>query len=165
MGPLINEAGYRKVEQMVQAVKDQGAEVFDGGTLVGEPESRKGWFYLPQIITGLADDSQLMTQEAFAPVFPVLPFKDEKEVIERANRSLYGLGAYVFTRNINRTFRMAEQIEVGIIGINDPLPAAIEAPFGGIKESGYGRESGAAGLNDFVEERTVSIQLMDDPQD
>jgi succinate-semialdehyde dehydrogenase/glutarate-semialdehyde dehydrogenase len=163
MGPLINKAGYRKVETMVRAASGQeGATIFNGGELVGEPETRAGWFYLPQVITGLPEDSELLAQEAFGPVFPVLSFTDEKEVVERANRTPYGLGAYVFTRDLNRTFRMADRLEAGIIGINDPLPAAIEAPFGGIKESGYGRESGAAGLNDFVEERTVSIQLMDD---
>jgi succinate-semialdehyde dehydrogenase / glutarate-semialdehyde dehydrogenase len=164
MGPLINEAGYRKVEQMVAEVAGQGAEVFSGGSLVGEPDTRQGWFYLPRIITNLPEDCPLMEQEAFGPVLPVLSFNTEKEVIERANRSPYGLGAYAFTCNLDRTFRLAEQLEAGIIGINDPLPAAIEAPFGGVKESGYGRESGAQGLNEFVEEKTISIQLTADPE-
>ncbi len=159
MGPLINEAAYRKVAAMVEAARSAGAEVYTGGQWAGEPDERRGWFWQPQVVSGVTDDSALMQEEAFGPVLTVAPFDEEKEVLARANRSPYGLGAYVFTRDLNRALRLADRLESGIIGINDPLPAAIEAPFGGTKESGYGREGGASGLLEFTEERTVSVQL------
>jgi len=159
MGPLINEEGYRKVEEMVADATRRGAEVHTGGTWVGEPETRTGWFWRPQVLVGAPEDCTILREEAFGPVLSVLRFSEEAEVVERANRSPYGLGAYVFTRDLNRAVRMAEALDAGIVGINDPLPAAVEAPFGGLKESGYGREGGAEGLAEFTEEKTVSLQL------
>jgi len=159
MGPLINEAGFRKVEHMVSEAEERGAKVHTGGTWVGEPESRTGWFWRPQILTDVPEDCEVVRHEAFGPVLPVLSFEEESDVVARANDSPYGLGAYVFTQDLNRAFRLAEGLDSGVVGVNDALPASVEAPFGGMKESGYGREGGAEGLAEFVEEKTVSIQL------
>lgn len=159
MGPLINEAGFRKIEQMVDEARASGAKAYTGGIWVGEPESRKGWFWRPQILTDVPEQCALVKHEAFGPILPVLPFDEESDVLARANASPYGLGAYVFTRDLNRALRMAEGLEAGIVGINDALPAAVEAPFGGTRQSGYGREGGAEGLHEFLEEKTISLQL------
>lgn len=160
MGPLINEKGFRKVERMVDEAQAQGAKVHTGGSWIGEPKTRTGWFWRPQILTNVSEECVLVQQEAFGPVLPVLVFDHEHDVLARANHSPYGLGAYVYTRDLTRAIRMAEALDAGIVGVNDALPAAVEAPFGGMKESGYGREGGAEGLAEFLEEKTISLQLI-----
>ena len=98
-----------------------------------------------------------MSEETFAPVAPIAKFTDEKEVIERANASPFGLSAYAFTSNIDRMFRVAEKLEAGTIGINDGVPSTSNAPFGGVKHSGWGRELGSEGLDAFMETKHISI--------
>jgi succinate-semialdehyde dehydrogenase/glutarate-semialdehyde dehydrogenase len=159
MGPLISESALRNVERLVHDARAAGAGVYTGGRWIGTPQTRRGWFMQPTIVTGVADDAELVVEEAFGPVLSIMPFASFGEAIARANDTRYGLGAYVFTRDLDRAQRAAEAIESGIVGINDPLPASVEAPFGGSKASGYGREGGAEGLAEFLEEKTISLQL------
>ena len=100
-----------------------------------------------------------MSEETFAPVAPVVPFDTEAEAIERANNSPYGLSAYAFTRDLKRTFRLMEALEAGTIGINDGVPTTSNCPFGGVKQSGWGRELGVEGLDAFLETKHVSLGL------
>jgi succinate-semialdehyde dehydrogenase/glutarate-semialdehyde dehydrogenase len=100
-----------------------------------------------------------MKDEIFGPLAPISIFKTEEEVIERANDSCYGLAAYVYTENLNRSYRITEQLEYGIIGLNDALPSAVQVPFGGYKESGLGREGGKYGIEEFLEVKYISIGL------
>jgi succinate-semialdehyde dehydrogenase / glutarate-semialdehyde dehydrogenase len=159
MGPLISQAALDGVLALLEDARAHGATVEKRGHYVGDADSRNGHFVLPHIVTGIHERHRLVTEEAFGPVFTVLPFETDADVIARANDSTYALGAYVFTRDLTRATRVSEALESGIVGVNDALPAAIESPFGGYKASGYGREGGAAGLFEFMEEKTISVRL------
>ncbi len=98
-------------------------------------------------------------EEAFGPIIVLETFKSEEEVIERSNNTAYGLGAYVYTKDLSRAWRMAESLEVGIVGINDPFPAIVEGPFGGVKQSGFGLEGGKYGVEEFLIKKQVSFQI------
>jgi succinate-semialdehyde dehydrogenase/glutarate-semialdehyde dehydrogenase len=111
------------------------------------------------VLAGVESSMQIMREEPFAPVMPVVEFDKIDEVIARANDTPYGLAAYVFTNDINVANRMAEGLEAGIIGVNDPVPTAVQCPFGGIKESGQGRELGSEGLDAYLETKYVSLGL------
>jgi succinate-semialdehyde dehydrogenase/glutarate-semialdehyde dehydrogenase len=124
-----------------------------------KPAEDNGYFYAPTILTAVHDDMECMKDEIFGPLAPISTFKTEEEVIERANNSRFGLAAYVYTENLNRSFRITEQLEYGIIGLNDALPSAVQVPFGGYKESGLGREGGHFGIEEFLEVKYISIGL------
>ena len=115
----------------------------------------KGYFYSPTVITNLSSESRLYREEIFGPVMPIIPFSDTEEVLKLANDTQYGLAAFVQTNDMNTSIRMYEGLEFGMVCINDWLPATPEAPFGGIKQSGLGRESGPEGLQDYLETKTV----------
>ena len=113
------------------------------------------------MLTGLSPKTKMLTEEPFAPVMPLLDFSKLDEVIEAANNTRYGLAAYVFTNDLTVAWRMGEGLEAGIIGINDPVPATPQSPFGGMKESGLGRELGHEGLEAYLETKAVSFKLRD----
>lgn len=158
MGPLINEAAYLKVQEHVDDALAKGGKLLTGGKrkLI---EGMSGYFYEPTLIGDAHEDMLICDEETFGPVAPILSFASEEEVIEKANDSVYGLAAYVFTRDLSRSYRVSEALEYGIVGINDALPAAPQAPFGGWKESGMGREGGHYGLEPFLEIKYISIGL------
>jgi len=154
-GPLINRTQLERVEKLVADAVADGAQVLAGGSRPsGMP---KGYFYQPTVLANVSTDMSLYHQEIFGPVMPVIPFSDTDEVIALANATEYGLAAYVQTGDLNTAIRMYEQLEYGMISINDWLPATPEAPFGGIKQSGIGRESGPEGLHDYMETKTIFI--------
>nr|WP_263325323.1 NAD-dependent succinate-semialdehyde dehydrogenase [Neobacillus sp. Marseille-Q6967] len=156
IGPLIDKAAYKKVEALVDdAIKNGGKVTYSGL----KPAEDNGYFYSPTILTDIHDDMECMKDEIFGPLAPVSTFKTEEEVIDRANNSRYGLAAYVYTENLSRSFRITEQLEYGIIGLNDALPSAVQVPFGGYKESGLGREGGHYGIEEFLEVKYISIGL------
>lgn len=158
MGPLINEVAYLKVQEHVDDALAKGGKLLTGGKrkLI---EGMSGYFYEPTLIGDAHEDMLICDEETFGPVAPILSFASEEEVIEKANDSVYGLAAYVFTRDLSRSYRVSEALEYGIVGINDALPAAPQAPFGGWKESGMGREGGHYGLEPFLEIKYISIGL------
>lgn len=156
IGPLIDKAAYKKVDSLVRDAVQNGGKVAYRGL---KPFDKNGYFYAPTILTDVNDEMECMKDEIFGPLAPIATFKTEEEVIERANNSRYGLAAYVFTENLSRAFRISELLEYGIVGLNDSLPSVAQAPFGGYKESGLGREGGHFGIEEFLEVKYISIGL------
>lgn len=155
VGALIDsEAVAKAVEHVEDAVRG-GARLLCGGRSL----SGAGFFFEPTVLADTPKGALCMQEETFAPIAPVSPFETESDALERANNSPYGLSAYAFTRDLGRMFRLAETLEAGIIGINDGLPTTTQAPFGGVKQSGWGRELGIEGMDAFLETKHVSIGI------
>jgi succinate-semialdehyde dehydrogenase len=146
-GPLINQDALNKVERLVADAKAKGAKVLVGGAR----HELGGTFYQPSVITDATPDMAVAQEEIFGPVAVLFRFKDESEAIKLANDTPYGLAAYFYSRDIGRVWRVAEQLHYGIVGINEGLISTAEAPFGGMKESGMGREGSKYGVDSFVE--------------
>ena len=155
IGPLINEEGLTKALAHITDATRRGARIVCGGHRSGT----QGWFLEPTILADVPDDAACMSEETFAPVAPVCPFDSEEEVLRRANASPYGLAAYAFTRDLSRMFRLSESLETGTLGLNDAVPSTSNCPFGGVKQSGWGRELGSEGLETFLETKHVSVAL------
>jgi succinate-semialdehyde dehydrogenase/glutarate-semialdehyde dehydrogenase len=156
VGPLIDQAALSKVETLVEDAVKKGGKITYSGV---KPAEENGYFYAPTILTNINDEMECMRDEIFGPLAPIATFKTEEEVIARANNSNYGLAAYVYTQNLSRSFRITEQLEYGIIGLNDALPSTVQAPFGGFKESGLGREGGHYGIEEYLEVKYISIGI------
>ncbi|WP_188454314.1 NAD-dependent succinate-semialdehyde dehydrogenase [Virgibacillus oceani] len=156
IGPLINQAGLDKVNHHVQDALSKGAAVVTGG----EPITKDGGvFFAPTVIKDVDQSMVVMQEETFGPVAPVQKIASEAEAVKLANDTPYGLAAYVFTENVARGTRVIEQLNFGIVGWNDGAPSAAQVPFGGMKESGIGREGGHEGIDAFVESQYVSIGM------
>jgi succinate-semialdehyde dehydrogenase / glutarate-semialdehyde dehydrogenase len=155
VGPLINEDGLSKAIEHIEDAVKCGARLLCGGKRI----NRNGYFLEPTVLADVPADALCMSEETFAPVAAVCPFDTESEGIERANNSKYGLAAYGFTRDLKRAFRLMELLEAGTIGINDGVPTTSQCPFGGMKQSGWGRELGIEGMDAFLETKHVSLGL------
>jgi len=155
VGPLIDEAGLTKALEHIDDAVRRGARLLCGGKRL----AREGWFLEPTILADVPPEAACMTEETFAPVAPVTPFDTEAEAVERANATPFGLSAYAFTRDLSRAFRLMETLEAGTIGLNDAVPTTSQCPFGGVKQSGWGRELGTEGIDAFVETKHVSLGL------
>ncbi|MBL4615187.1 MAG: aldehyde dehydrogenase family protein, partial [Magnetovibrio sp.] len=152
-GPLINQAALEKVERLVADAVDKGAKVVVGG---GRHELG-GTFYTPTILTGVTSEMDCAHEEIFGPVAPLYRFSDEADVIAKANDTNCGLAAYFYARDVGRVYRVAEALEYGIVGINEGIISTEVAPFGGVKESGLGREGGKYGIEEFVEVKYLCL--------
>jgi len=159
IGPLVNERALNKVLEHIEDAKDKGAQVVFGGNRMTEGDYAKGFFCEPTVISNVTNEMKITFEETFGPVVPIVRFTDEAEVVRQANDTRYGLAAYVYTRDNARCFRMAEELEYGIVGINDGSPTQTQAPFGGFKESGIGREGGHFGMDEYLETKFVSFGL------
>jgi succinate-semialdehyde dehydrogenase / glutarate-semialdehyde dehydrogenase len=157
IGPLIDAAAVEKVEAHVRDAVASGAEVLVGGERPADHD--RGHFYAPTLLAGVTDTMRVMSEETFGPVAPIATFVTEEEVLQRANATKFGLAAYVYTNDLSRSWRVAERLEFGIIGVNDALPSTAQAPFGGLKESGIGREGGLEGMDAFLETKYVSAGI------
>src|SRR3954451_4722894 len=155
VGPLIDDNQRSKVEELVDDAVGKGAKVLAGGERVGD----RGYFYAPTVLAGIADDATLLREEIFGPVAPVKTFSSDEEALHAANDSEYGLVAYVFTRDLKRAIRVSEGLDVGMVGLNRGLVSNPAAPFGGVKESGFGREGGAEGIEEYVYTKYVAVDL------
>lgn len=159
IGPLVDESALNSVMEHIQDAKDRGGKVVYGGNRLTEGEYANGYFLEPTVITDITDEMKICHEETFGPVVPVITFTEEDEVIEKANNTIYGLAAYVYTQNNSRCIRVAEALEYGIVGINDGAPTQTQAPFGGYKQSGIGREGGHYAMEGFLETKFISIGL------
>jgi succinate-semialdehyde dehydrogenase/glutarate-semialdehyde dehydrogenase len=152
MGPLANPRRLDAMEAIVQDVKNRGGKIATGGKRHGN----QGNFFAPTVVTGVPDDSKIMTEEPFGPVAPIVPFKTFDEVVERANSLPFGLAAYAFTTNTQTATMIGDAIQSGMVGVNSVAISTPETPFGGIKESGYGQEGGIEGLEAYTNRKFIS---------
>jgi succinate-semialdehyde dehydrogenase/glutarate-semialdehyde dehydrogenase len=159
VGPMFEKKALENTVGLVEDARQRGARVLAGGKRSDRFE--RGYFFEPTVLSGLHPETKMLVEEPFAPVMPLLDFRKIDEVIEAANNTRYGLAAYVFTNDLTVAWRMAEGIEAGIIGINDPVPSTPQCPFGGMKESGLGRELAHEGLEAYLETKYVSMKLRD----
>ena len=157
IGPLIDEAAMRKVEEHVADAIGRGAKLIVGGKRLRDATSVAGHFYAPTLLDGVNGDMIISKVETFGPAIGLTPFDTEEEAIRLANSTPYGLAAYFATRDYGRILRVAEGLDFGVIGANDGVPSTPNAPFGGMKESGFGREGGAFGIDEYLEVKYVSI--------
>jgi succinate-semialdehyde dehydrogenase / glutarate-semialdehyde dehydrogenase len=160
VGPMFEARALDKTAALVADAQKKGAEILTGGAKSSRFD--KGYWFEPTVIREVNGKMKIMTDEPFAPVMPILDFSKLDDVIAAANATPYGLAAYVFTNDLTVATRMAEGLEAGIIGINDPVPATPQCPFGGMKESGMGRELGIEGLDAYFETKYVSVGLRQD---
>jgi len=155
IGAMIDENAVKKAEEHVADAVKRGARVLCGGKRVARP----GYFFEATVLADVPQDGLCMKEETFAPVAAIAPFSTEEEAISWANSSPFGLAAYAFTKDLSRAFRLMEHIEAGMLGLNDGLPTTSNAPFGGVKQSGWGRELGSEGLDSFLETKHISIAI------
>jgi succinate-semialdehyde dehydrogenase/glutarate-semialdehyde dehydrogenase len=159
IGPLVNEVAVAKVENQVADATSHGAEVVCGGRRLTEGGLDGGYFYAPTVLDRVTPEMLIYREETFGPVAPVIAFDDEDEALAMANDTDYGLAAYVYTRDVARAMRMFEGLDFGIIGINDINPTSAAAPFGGMKDSGLGREGGQDGIAEYLETKLGGFSI------
>jgi len=159
VGPMFEERAMAQAITLIDDARAKGAKILTGGKR--SEAFDRGYFFEPTVVSDLSPEVNLLTQEPFAPVMPILDFAKLDQVIEAANNTPYGLAAYAFTNDLSAAWRLAEGLEAGIIGINDPVPATPQAPFGGMKESGQGRELAQEGLDAYLETKAISFVLRD----
>jgi len=158
VGPLIDEAQREKVTELVDDAVGRGARVLLGGGQLSGP-AHSGYFFEPTVLSEVPDEARLLGEEIFGPVAPVATFTTEEQALAAANRTEYGLVAYVYTRDLERAFRVCEGIETGMIGLNQGVVSNPAAPFGGVKQSGFGREGGFEGINEYLETKYVALAV------
>jgi succinate-semialdehyde dehydrogenase/glutarate-semialdehyde dehydrogenase len=147
IGPLINAAAVDKVERLVADALGKGARAIVGGSR----HSRGGNFYVPTVLTGVTPDMAMAHEEIFGPVAPLFRFATEDDAVRLANDTRYGLASYFYARDVGRVWRVAERLEYGMVGINEGIISNEVAPFGGVKESGIGREGSRYGIDEYLE--------------
>jgi succinate-semialdehyde dehydrogenase/glutarate-semialdehyde dehydrogenase len=155
VGPLIDSDQREKVAELVEDASGRGAQVLLGGSKQDGP----GYFYEPTVLSSVPADARLLSEEIFGPVAPVASFSSEQEALEAANRTEFGLVAYVYTRDLERAFRVCEGIETGMVGLNQGVVSNPAAPFGGVKQSGFGREGGFEGISEYLETKYVAMGI------
>jgi len=155
VGPLIDETQRTKVHELVLDAVGRGASVLTGG----EPLEGPGYFYRPTVLTHVPVESRVLSEEIFGPVAPIVSFDSEQEAVAAANATEYGLMGYVFTRDLGRAIRVAEALDTGMVGLNQGVASNAAAPFGGVKQSGFGREGGAEGIDEYLSLKYVGIGM------
>ncbi|MBU8878420.1 NAD-dependent succinate-semialdehyde dehydrogenase [Bacillus sp. FJAT-29790] len=164
IGALINEGAIAKMDEQVTDAISKGASVLYGGERLVGGHYDKGCFYSPTLLIDSKEGMKVLHEETFGPIAPLIRFSSEEEVIQKANNIEYGLASYFYTNDLSRMYRVSEKLEYGMVGINDAVPFSVQAPFGGIKESGLGREGGREGIEDYLDIKMTStrIQLLKD---
>ncbi|WP_103173483.1 NAD-dependent succinate-semialdehyde dehydrogenase [Paracoccus sp. SY] len=152
-GPLINQDAVEKVEEHIRDVLDGGGQVVTGG------ERMEGLFFKPTVVTGVTDRMKVATEETFGPLAPLFRFETEEEVVQKANDTIFGLASYFYARDIGRITRVQEALEYGIVGVNTGIISTEVAPFGGVKQSGLGREGSRHGIEDYLELKYICLSL------
>jgi succinate-semialdehyde dehydrogenase/glutarate-semialdehyde dehydrogenase len=155
VGPLIDGKQRAKVDELVQDAVGKGARVLVGG----HARDGAGYFYDPTVLADVPEGAELLREEIFGPVAPVKGFADEDEAIAAANDTEFGLVAYVYTRDLKRALRVVEKLQTGMVGLNQGLVSNPAAPFGGVKQSGFGREGGPEGIEEYLATKYVAISV------
>ncbi len=155
VGPLIDDRQRAVVTELVGDAAERGARVLTGGHALDGP----GYFYAPTVLAGVPADARVLAEEIFGPVAPVATFATEAQAVSAANRTSYGLVAYLYTRDLTRALRVAERLETGMVGLNQGIVSNPAAPFGGVKQSGFGREGGFEGIDEYLETKYVAVAL------
>ncbi|AZI44462.1 NAD-dependent succinate-semialdehyde dehydrogenase (plasmid) [Deinococcus psychrotolerans] len=153
IGPLVDAQGLAKVKRHVTDALSKGATATTGG------EAGEGLYFQPTVLSGVRAEMLIMQEETFGPVAPIIVFDTEEEAVKAANDTEFGLAAYLWTNNLSRAFRVSAALEYGIIGLNDPVPSTAQAPFGGVKQSGYGREGGLWGIQEYLTTKYLSMNV------
>jgi succinate-semialdehyde dehydrogenase/glutarate-semialdehyde dehydrogenase len=151
IGPLVDAYGLKKVRAHLADATGKGARLLTGG------EVAEGLCFTPTVVVGVDESMRIMQEETFGPVLPLIPFDTEAEALAAANNTPYGLAAYLWTQNLSRAMRLTERLEYGIVGLNDGIPSTAQAPFGGVKQSGFGREGGHWGIEEYLSIKYVSM--------
>jgi succinate-semialdehyde dehydrogenase/glutarate-semialdehyde dehydrogenase len=151
---MIDAVQRTKIDELVQDAVARGARTMVGGAAI----DGTGYFYEPTVLAGVPSSSRLLSEEIFGPVAPVVPFESEDEAVTAANNTEYGLVAYVYTQNLNRGLRVVERLETGMVGLNTGIVSNPAAPFGGVKQSGFGREGGPEGIDEYLATKYVAIK-------
>ncbi len=158
-GPVCSADTVGRIESLVADAVAGGAKVVAGGKRPEGPQFERGHWFEPTVLVDLPRTSRLTCEEVFGPIMPIFRFSTTEEALALANATEYGLAGYVFTRDLNRAIQVAEGLECGIVGLNDMVPAAAECPFGGVKQSGLGREGGSEGIEDYLDVKYISVGL------
>lgn len=157
LGPIINKAGFEKIMSHIDDAVEQGAQIITGGYRISTREN--AYFIAPTIIDHVTEEMRIFSEETFGPVIPVITFSEDHEAIVSANKTPYGLASYFFTESVSKGFMASERLDYGIIGFNTGAPSSAQAPFGGFKESGVGREGGHFGIEEYLETKYICLQL------
>ena len=155
VGPLIDQAAVEKVTELLADAVGRGATVLCGG----QPVQGPGHFFAPTVLANVPLDARVQREEIFGPVAPISSFRDDAEAVRLANDTEYGLVAYLFTRELSRALLVSEQLEYGMVGVNQGIVSNPAAPFGGVKQSGFGREGGFEGIDEYLETKYVGLAL------
>ena len=161
VGPLINDEAIETIQAQVDNAKEKGAQVLVGGERLTEGEYGNGSFYAPTILDNVTTEMDIFYEETFGPVIPLIDFEGEDEVIKMANDTIFGLASYFFTTDLRRAEKVSQALEYGLVGINNTAISTSEAPFGGVKHSGVGRENGSYGVQEFMEVKFVHTKYPD----
>lgn len=159
IGPLVNQAAVDKVHRQVEDAVGKGAQLLAGGKRLVDDDLDRGFFYAPTLLSEVTPDMLIYREETFGPVAAVIPFDDDDDIIAMANDTEYGLAAYVYTNNLSKAMRTFEQLRFGMVGINDINPTSAAAPFGGIKQSGLGREGARVGLEEYLDIKLGGLSI------
>lgn len=159
VGPLIDETALNRLERQVGDALEKGAKALTGAERESSEGCADGWFYRPTVLSGVTDTMAVASEETFGPVLTLHSYGDLDDAVAQANATDYGLAAYVYGSDLRTAWRTAERLEFGVVGINDPFPLAPELPFGGMKNSGLGREGGLEGVDGFVETKAVALHV------
>jgi succinate-semialdehyde dehydrogenase/glutarate-semialdehyde dehydrogenase len=152
-GPLVNQSAVKKVAEHVSHAVSKGAKIEIGG----QPPESPGFFFEPTVLSGVTSETLVSREETFGPLAPLLEFETEEDVIRLANDTEFGLAGYFFSQDTSRAMRVAQRLQVGMVGVNTGKISAAEAPFGGVKESGYGREGSLYGLEEYQNIKSITI--------
>jgi succinate-semialdehyde dehydrogenase/glutarate-semialdehyde dehydrogenase len=159
VGPLIDEPAMTKMQRQVDDARGKGADVLVGGARLTGTEHDNGYFWAPTLLADVTPEMLIYREETFGPIAAVVLFDEEEEAIEMANDTLYGLASYIYTNDLSRAYRVAERLKFGMIGINDINPTSAAVPFGGVKESGLGREGAREGIREYLDSKVLGIAL------
>ncbi|GCF94935.1 aldehyde dehydrogenase [Enterococcus florum] len=157
-GPLINQEGVEKVEEQMKDATEKGAKILFGGSKMTDGDFANGNFFEPTVLDGVTKDMDIFYEETFGPVIPLITFEDEEQVIKDANDTVFGLASYFFATNIHTIDNVSNKLEYGMVGVNDTGISNSATPFGGVKHSGFGRENGTYGVEEYIEVKFVTIR-------